>query len=69
MLINPKNVHTWTIMENKDHSFTIGTFNTLAPHLNINVTLKLGEINNVMKPFPMTLQWDMKTQMEHEVKM
>ena len=56
-------------MENEDHSFTIGTFNTVTPHLNINVTLKLGEIKKVIKPFPMTLQLDMKTTMEHEMKM
>ena len=35
------NVHTMTVMENKDGSFTTSTNNTSLPHLNSSFTSKV----------------------------
>merc|ERR1712183_815632 len=47
------NVHTMTVMENKDGSFT-----TSVPHLNSSFTSKPGEIKKMEKPFPCTVSWN-----------
>merc|ERR1711953_860927 len=52
------NMHTMTVMENKDGSFTTSTNNTSLPHLNSSFTSKAGEIKKIDKPFPCTVAWN-----------
>jgi len=58
------NVHTMTVMENKDGSFTTSTNNTSLPHLNSSFTSKAGEIKKIDKPFPCTVAWNYKGENE-----
>merc|ERR1711962_1130157 len=51
-MISGGNVHTMTVMENKDGSFTPSTNNTVVPHHNSSFTSKPGEIKKMEKPFP-----------------
>merc|ERR1712193_159306 len=53
-MISGGNVHTMTVMENKDGSFTTSTNNTVVPHHNSSFTSKPGEIKKMEKPFPCT---------------
>merc|ERR1711962_1539410 len=46
-MISGGNVHTMTVMENKDGSFTTSTNNTVVPHHNSSFTSKPGEIKNI----------------------
>merc|ERR1711872_961896 len=57
-MISGGNVHTMTVMENKDGSFTTSTNNTVVPHHNSSFTSKPGEIKKMEKPFPCTVSWD-----------
>merc|ERR1711972_1088600 len=52
-MISGGNVHTMTVMENKDGSFTTSTNNTVVPHHNSSFTSKPGEIKKMEKPFPL----------------
>merc|ERR1712193_29533 len=54
------NVHTMTVMENKDGSMTTSTNNTSLPHLNSCFTSKPGEVKKIEKPFPCTVNWSSK---------
>merc|ERR1712212_139420 len=54
------NVHTMTVMENKDGSMTTSTNNTSLPHLNSCFTSKPGEVKKIGKPFPCTVNWSSK---------
>merc|ERR1711981_1438077 len=58
------NVHTMTVMENKDGSMTTSTNNTSLPHLNSSFTSKPGEIKKIEKPFPCTVNWSCKGENE-----
>merc|ERR1711887_428993 len=58
------NVHTMTVMENKDGSVTTSTNNTSLPHLNSSFTSKPGEIKKIEKPFPCTVAWNYKGENE-----
>jgi len=58
------NVHTMTVMENKDGSMTTSTNNTTLPHLNSSFTSKPGEIKKIEKPFPCTVNWSCKGENE-----
>merc|ERR1719237_1458824 len=58
------NVHTMTVMENKDGSMTTSTNNTSLPHLNSSFTSKPGEIKKIEKPFPCTVSWSSKGENE-----
>merc|ERR1712180_291108 len=46
-MISGGNVHTMTVMENKDGSFTTSTNNTVVPHHNSSFTSKPGEIKKM----------------------
>merc|ERR1712088_622580 len=58
------NVHTMTVMENKDGSMTTSTNNTSLPHLNSCFTSKPGEVKKIEKPFPCTVNWSCKGENE-----
>merc|ERR1712142_662856 len=58
------NVHTMTVMENKDGSMTTSTNNTTLPHLNSSFTSKPGEFKKIEKPFPCTVNWSCKGENE-----
>merc|ERR1712142_934661 len=58
------NVHTMTVMENKDGSMTPSTNNTTLPHLNSSFTSKPGEFKKIEKPFPCTVNWSCKGENE-----
>merc|ERR1711962_437172 len=63
-MISGGNVHTMTVMENKDGSFTTSTNNTVVPHHNSSFTSKPGEIKKMEKPFPGTVSWNYKGENE-----
>merc|ERR1711899_148307 len=63
-MISGGNVHTMTVMENKDGSFTTSTNNTVVPHHNSSFTSKPGEIKKMEKPFPCTVSWNYKGENE-----
>ena len=49
LVMDPKNSTTLTLMKNKDASITYITENTMAPHMNLSITLKvkrIGDFNN-----------------------
>merc|ERR1711972_1118757 len=63
-MISGGNVHTMTVMENKDGSFTTSTNNTVVPHHNSSFTSKPGEIKKMEKPFPCTVSWNYRGENE-----
>merc|ERR1711962_392381 len=63
-LVTGGNVHTMTVMENKDGSFTTSTNNTVVPHHNSSFTSKPGEIKKMEKPFPCTVSWNYRGENE-----
>merc|ERR1712240_844559 len=60
-MISGGNVHTMTVMENKDGSFTNST---VVPHHNSSFTSKPGEIKKMEKPFPCTVSWNYRGENE-----
>merc|ERR1712002_515873 len=54
-MLDPKNVITMTVVENKDGSFTSGTTQSLAPEFNHSSTFKIGETTTVKEPWPATV--------------
>jgi len=63
-MISGGNVHTMTVMENKDGSFTTSTNNTVVPHHNSSFTSKPGEIKKMEKPFPCSVSWNYRGENE-----
>ena len=51
-MISGDNVHTMTVMENKDGSFTTSTNNTVVPHHNSSFTSKVTiNLKNISKSY------------------
>ena len=51
-MISGGNVHTMTVMENKDGSFTTSTNNTVVPHHNSSFTSKVTiNLKNISKSY------------------
>merc|ERR1712179_764682 len=74
-MLDPKNVITMTVVENKDGSFTSGTTQSLAPEFNHSSTFKIGETTTVKEPWPATVTvtkksettWNTRTEMGGKV--
>merc|ERR1711962_184849 len=59
-MISGGNVHTMTVMENKDGSFTTSTNNTVVPHHNSSFTSKPGEIKKMENVMKLGEQWEIE---------
>merc|ERR1712071_157673 len=68
LMTSPRNICTLSLMRNKDGSFSLVHHSTLAPHLKMDITTKVGEIKKVEKPFPFTVLWEKKTDIESHVR-
>jgi len=74
-MLDPKNIITMTVVENKDGSFTSGTTQSLAPEFNHSSTFKIGETTTVKEPWPATVTvtkksdttWNTRTEMGGKV--